>query len=183
MAVDVWDGTWRDLDTGVDPAWGDPESADADLGGYGAATAWRKLPDEPVTTRLEGPWGLPWYDGLEDPYDSTGLTSSPNPTAWSPNEDVGAQPIVGAFEGAFRTRGPIMQWGHEVSGGLFGDQAIGRIMRFPANIPERWDPYGVENPDWKDELSAAEYFNSQPYTTDAAITTSLLQWPNVQGRY
>jgi len=171
-----WDGTWRDLETGTDPAWDNPEEAD---GANDAAGT----PAEPIYTRLPNAVGLPWWDAVEDPLAIHGLAASPNPQVWSPYEDVGSVPIVGAFEGAFRTRGPIQAFGHEPSGGLAGDQAIGRIMRFPANIPERFDPNGVFNTDIRDDLSAAMMYDDLEYQTEAQITTNLLQWPNVFGRW
>jgi hypothetical protein len=169
-------GTFRDLETGVDPAWGEPENAKADLGDG-------SLPGSPINTRLEGPWGIPWWEGLEDPTSPSGLafTESPNPTY--PNESVGAEPLPGAYDGAYRTVGPVQAWGHEPSGGLWGDQALGRIMRFPANIPERYDDQGVWSGDWRDDLAASVAANDAPLVTDGDITTSLLQWPNVWGRY
>lgn len=168
-------GTWRDLNTGVNPAWGFPEDADGALDQAGT-------PAEPVHTRLEGPWGLPWWDGLEDPnwqWDELGLVASPDPTY--PREDIGAAPIVGAYEPAVRTRGPVYKWSHEPSGGIYGDQSIGRIMRFPANIPERYDQNGVWNLDYRDELAGSIAANESPMVSEAEYTTSLLLWPNVQG--
>lgn len=175
MANDVYDGVWRDIYTGVDPALA-PEEANAANDGPGT-------PAEPIPTRLEGPWGYPWWEGLEDPDCFVDIPQSPDPLPWSPREDVGNAPRVAAYEGAYRTRGPVTAWGHEVSGGLWGDQAIGRIMRFPANIPERFDPYGVWNTDPRDELAAAMAVQDLPYQTDTAVTTSLLQWPNVWDRW
>lgn len=168
-------GTWRDLNTGVNPNWGDPENADG-------ATDQAGDPGAPITTRLEGPYGLPWWEGLEDPDSPIGLPfpESPNPTY--ANESVGASPISGAYDGAYRTHGPVVAWGHEPSGGIWGDQAIGRIMRFPANIPERYDRNGVWNLDYRDELAASIAANQQPLITDAETTTNLLLWPNV-GQY
>ncbi len=167
-------GTWRDLHTGVDPVWYDPTLADG-------ATDQAGDPGEPVDTRLEGPWGLPWFEGLENPFTDSGLPliSSMNPTY--PEEDVGKLPIVGAYEGAFRTHGPVVAWGLEPSGGLGGDQAIGRIMRFPANIPDRYDPNGVWNVDYRDELAATIAANAQPYVTDDDVTASLLSFPLPSG--
>lgn len=172
MADDEFEGfgTWRDLATGTDPVWATPTDADG-------ATDAAGDPGAPINTRLEGPWGLPWFDGQENPFVVSGLTSSPNPTY--PNEDVGAQPIVGAYEGAFRTHGPVVAWGNEPSGGLSGDQAIGRIMRFPANIPDRYDPNGVWNIDYRDELAQVLANNGQGDVTDTEVNTSLVQWPNV----
>lgn len=167
-------GTWRDIVTGVDPNWGDPENADGALDSAGT-------PAEPIHTRLEGPWGAPWWEGLEDPESPTGLpfTESPNPSY--PNESVGASPIAGAYEPAYRTHGSVYEWGHEPSGGLYGDQAIGRIMRFPANVPDRYDPYGVWNIDYMDELAATMYANGAPLVTDSEVTTQLINFPHVSG--
>lgn len=173
----LYDGDWRDLDTGVDPTH--PEEANADL-------AAGRIPELPIETRLEGPWGYPWYDAVEDPFASTGLYQSADPLPWSPSEgtaEAGNLPIVGAFEPAFHTLGPVQAWGHEPSGGLNGDQALGRIMRFPANRPERYDEFGVWNTDPRDELAGAMDVDDLPYYDTATITTSLLQWPNVYGRY
>jgi hypothetical protein len=161
-------GTWRDLATGVDPNWSDPENADGALDSAGD-------PGEPINTRLDGPNGLPWWDGLEDPFIVTGLTTTADPQY--PDEAVGAQPIVGAYEGAYRTRGPVYAWGFEPSGGLNGDQALGRIMRFPANLPDRYDPNGVWNIDYRDELAATLDANDAPDISNATLSTDLLLWP------
>ncbi len=170
-----WDGVWMDLNTGVDVATMDNMSPAFDQPG---------IPAAPIDTRLEGPWGLPYWDGKEDPNNFLDfLAVSPNPTPWSPNEDVGIRPRVGAYEGAYRTRGAVQAWGDEASGGLWGNQYAGRIMRFPVNIPERWDPYGVFDTDIKDDLAASMAADNLPYRNDAAVTTSLLQWPNVWDRW
>lgn len=171
-----YDGVWRDVETGVDPVLDNPEEADGANDGPGT-------PALPVYTRLEGPWGYPWYDGVEDPCNLYDGPLSPNPTVWSPAEDVGGQQRISAYEGAYRTRGPVRAWGHEPSGGIWGDQALGRIMRFPAVIPERFDPYGVWNTDIRDDLAASMAVADQPYQDDTAVTTSLLQWPNVWDRW
>ena len=158
-------GTWRDLDTGQNPFWAEPEEMLNDRG----------FPDVPITTRVEGPWGIPWWDGLEDPTSPTGLPGeSPNPT--HPDESVGGRMGPGAYTAAFRTLGPVRAWGHEPSGGPTGDQAIGRIMRFPANIPERWDPNGVQSIDYRDSLAAAIFANNAPVVTDADVTDHLVYW-------
>lgn len=162
------EGTWRDLHVGVNPQYGDPEWVDGSTdqpGDFGV----------PIDTRLEGPWGIPWWDAQEDPAAASGLFSSPNPSY--PNEDVGASPIVGAYEPAVRTLGPVQAWGHEPSGGIYGDQALGRIMRFPPNIPERYDRNGVWNIDYRDELAAVIAFGDQPIISEAEVTTSLVLGP------
>ena len=105
-------GTWRDLHVGVNPAYSDPEWADA-------ATDQPGDPEAPIDTRIDGPWGLPWFEGFETPDIATGLFTSMDPGL--PFEDVGALPIVGAYEGAYRTQGPVQAWGHEPSGGPGGD--------------------------------------------------------------
>lgn len=169
-----FDGAWRDLETGVNPEWMNPEENNGANDGPGTPVA-------PIYTRLEGPWGLPWWDAVEDPYIRTPITTSPNPSAWSPNEDVGGEAMIGAYEGAYRTRGPVQAFGHEPSGGLWGDQALGRIMRFPANVPERFDAYGVWNTDLRDDLAGAMAVGELPYESDTTVTTNLLQWPRVGG--
>lgn len=175
-------GTWRDIE-GVEPEWATPEWADG-------ANDQPGTPPVPIATRIDGPFGVPYFDGLEDPFVSWEgpLLSSPNPLPWTPNEDVGAVPIVGAYDGAYRTMGPVQAWGLEPSGGmvddngviLMGDQAIGRIMRFPANIPERYDANGVySGADYRDELVALIANGDLPIVSDAEVTTNLTLWPNV----
>lgn len=161
-------GAWMDLETGVDPLYSNPEDVTGGLDQPG-------IPDLPIYTRLDGPWGIPWWDGVEDPTASTGLFSSPNPSY--PDEDYGAKPRVGAYNGDYRTLGPVRAWGHEPSGGLGGDQSIGRIMRFPANIPERYDANGVWSIDYLDELAASLAHGGQPIVSNAEFTTSLLLGP------
>lgn len=169
-------GIWRDLNTGVDPVWATPTDADG-------ATDAAGDPGAPITTRLEGPWGLPWWDGLENPDAATNLFFIESPEISYPNESVGAVAIVGVYEPAVRTHGPIVAWGHEPSGGLDGDQAMGRIMRFPANIPDRYDANGVWNVDYRDELAAVLAANDQPTITDAQVNDNILAWPGSGGAY
>lgn len=177
-AVDnPYDGTWRDLEVGVDPEWEMPEEADGANDGPG-------IPLEPVYTRLEsGTTGLPWWDAVEDPETRIELPQSMTPNAWSPAEDVGSVQRQAAYEGAYRTRGPVRAFGLEPSGGFGGDQAVGRIMRFPANAPDRFDLYGVFNTDPRDELAGAMSVADLPYDTTTTITTDLLQYPNVWNRW
>lgn len=172
----IYDGAWRDLETGVNPEFMNREEANAATDGPGT-------PREPIYTRLEGPWGIPYYDGTEDPYARVDfLAISPDPLPWSPYEDVGNQPMIGAYEGAYRTRGSVQAWGHEPSGGLSGDQALGRIMRFPANAPERFDPYGVFNTDIRDDMAAGMDNDELAYASDTTVARRLLTWPTI-GEY
>lgn len=170
-----YDGAWRDLE-GVNPVGFDIELADG-------ATDQPGTPREPIYTRLEGPWQLPWWDASEDPYRRSDIPLSPNPLPWSPNEDVGVLPRLSTYEGAFRSRGSVGAWGHEVSGGLSGDQAIGLIMRFPANAPDRFDAYGVWNTDIRDDLAAGMDNEDLPYRSDRSVSAGLLQWPSNVGGY
>lgn len=168
---DRW-GAWRGLPTGTKDESRWPENADA---------AFDQVPIPPGPIEgdfgaLEGGGGsvLPWWDASENPYAPTGFYASMDPTY--PYEDRGGLPIVGAYEPAVRTVGPARPWGYEVGGGLGGDQALGRIMRFPANVPMRDDPYdeGVWLGDVHDELSIAVANNSQDQVTEEAYTASLL---------
>lgn len=167
-------GAWRELQTGTKPEWQWPENADA-------AFDQVPIPSEPITTDLMNYQGgaamvLPWYDAKENPEAQTGMYSSMNPTY--PQQDIGGRSIVGAYEAAVRTRGPVYQWGHEVSGGLWGDQEMGRIMRFPANVPSRYDPYNeyVYQGDYRDELAAAIANNGQGITTENEYVSSILMY-------
>lgn len=165
-------GSWRELQTGTHSEARWPENADAALDQV-------PIPTEPVVTDLLNYQGgsammLPWFDAVENPRAETGLYASPDPTY--PHWDVGGKPVVGAYEAAVRTRGPVYMWGHEVSGGLHGDQELGRIMRFPANIPDRYDPYNdyVWAGDYRDDLAAAVWGSRHQPPTDEEALSSLL---------
>lgn len=167
-------GVWRELETGTkdESAW--PENADA-------AFDQVPIPLEPIVTDLEDKQGgpamvLPWFDAKEDPQAPTGLYASMDPTY--PYWDVGGKSIVGAYEGAVRTRGPVYQFGLEPSGGLWGDQAIGRIMRFPANIPSRYDPYNdyVYLGDQRDEMAQAVWNYDTDPPSDDEVYASLINF-------
>lgn len=162
--------TFRDL-IGEDPRWpmGAPDQPNAPL-----------PRNEPVTTRIEGPWGIPYIEGLEDPNASTGLLNpSPNPAYEVP--DVGWSMPPGDYAGEYRTLGPVQQFGHEVSGGLTGDQAIGRTMRFPVNVPDRYDANGVNVGDYRDLLAGALAANNLPTFSDTAVIEDLVLWPGDAG--
>lgn len=169
-------GYWRGLSTGTKPEWQWPENADAALDQV-------PIPVEPIETDLDGfeggPAGsLPWWDASEDPHAGTGFYASMDPTY--PYEDIGGRAIVGAYEPAVRSRGPVYPayTGYEPSGGLGGDQAIGRIMRFPANVPDRSDPYneGVWLGDYHDDLGIAVANNAQGEIPETEYTASILGW-------
>ena len=169
-------GTWRDLYTGANPHYDDPLNADGALDAPGT-------PGEPIATRVEGGSAavLPYWEGLEDPGAETGLYASPDPAPWVIHQDAGGAPIVGAYEGAFRTQGAASpHWGLNESGGLTGDQAMARIMRFPANIPDRSDPNGVTNADWLDLMAADVAHNGMGQVTENEYTTELITLPNVR---
>jgi hypothetical protein len=53
---------------------------------------------------------------------------------------------------------------------------MGRIMRFPANIPERYDANGVNVGDYRDLLAQTLAANSLPNFTDTEVLTNLVQW-------
>lgn len=119
--------------------------------------------------------GFPWGDALEDPaavYD-THIGMSADPVVFDPSG--GNLAIVGAYDGAYSTQGPVVPFGYEVSGGLSGDQAYGRTMRFANNGPERYDPNGVQFPSWADELAANLAYNGMGMATDAEFTSNLMQ--------
>lgn len=161
------DFTWRDLE-GENPDWGNSPNE----------------PDPPIPHDLpiytpgvgdNGPWGMPWIDGLENP-DAviSGIQSSPDPQIDRP--DVGAVMGPGDYRGEYRTLGPVRAWGLEPSGGWSGDQAIGRMMRFPANIPERYDANGVYVGDYRDILASTMAAQNRPAFTDTNVVEDLVQW-------
>lgn len=154
----------REVDTGVPQ--NDTEGGGDEFGQSG-------IPPGPINTPLPNATGIPWLEGLEDPYTPTGLT--PTNDAQIDQPDVGWAMGPGAFEGAFRTIGPVQAWGHEVSGGPFGDQALGRRQKFEPYIPERYDRNGVQLNSYADELMAALEHNGMGQVSEAEYTTSLMQ--------
>jgi hypothetical protein len=159
---------WRDLE-GTDPRTplGAPDQPSP------------PIPSTPIVTAIDGPWGLPWIDGLEEPGAPSGLLRpSPEPQIDTP--DVGWTMPPGAYRGEYRTQGPVQQWGLEPSGGLGGDQAVGRTMRFPVNIPERYDVNGVNVGDYRDLLAGQLAMNNAPTFTDANVIDDLVLWDGNQ---
>lgn len=156
---------WRDLE-GNDPRWpmGAPNQPSPPL-----------PRNAPIITAIDGPWGLPWLEGLEDPDASSGLLRpSKNPQIDEP--DVGWTMPPGAYRGEYQTLGPVQPWGLEPSGGLTGDQAVGRTMRFPVNIPDRYDANGVNVGDYRDLLAGALDANNAPTFTDTNVVDDLVYW-------
>lgn len=154
--------TFRDLE-GVEPVYNEGDKPDP------------ALPrNDTITTRLEGPYGIPWIEGFENPDAATGLKPTAYPQMDIP--DVGGVMGPGAYRGEYRTLGPVRAFGLEPSGGWNGDQAIGRIMRFPANIPDRYDANGVYVGDYRDSLAAAMAVNSMPTFTDQTVIEDLVGW-------
>lgn len=128
---------------------------------------------ETVTYTFLPAAGFPWADVQEDPSTPTTIPFTQDVQIDVP--DVGNAEIVAAYDGAYSTRGPIVPFGYEVSGGLYGDQALGRTMRFQNMGPESYDVNGVQEPSWGDELAARIAANGQGQVTQAEYTTSLLQ--------
>ncbi len=160
--------TWRDLE-GEDPRY--PLGAPDQTG--------PPIPATPVVTAIEGPWGLPWVDGLEEPTVPTGLLR-PSAEPQMDTPDVGWAMLPGPYRGEYRTLGPVRAWGLEPSGGLGGDQAVGRTMRFPVNIPERYDANGVHVGDYRDLLAGQLAVNAAPSFTDANVIDDLVLWDGRQ---
>lgn len=151
---------WRGLEIG----------ADADTPNVGPDSIPRHIEDTFLPAQ-----GFPWGEVLENPdeaYDpQIQLTAYPQMDV----PDLGVRNIVGAWDGVYGERGPVVPFGYEVSGGLSGDQALGRIMRFQNLGPERYDVNGVQEPSYADELAARLAANGQGQVSDAEFTTSLLQ--------
>lgn len=112
-----------------------------------------------------GPGDTRWIEGLEDP--SATVNAPPSHDPQLPRPDIGAMPEQGAYEGAFRSVGPVRAWGYE-------DQALGRIMRFPVETPESWSANGVSSPAYLDEIAAALASNGRGQVTREEYTTSIL---------
>lgn len=133
------------------------------------------IPDLPEDTVL--PNLTPWFDGHEDPNEKPfdmPFIESPDPhyVDWS----VGGMIPPGAYDGSYYTRGPVSYGlsGMDESGGLGGDQALGRRMKFDPYVPERYDVNGIETPSYADELAAAIAANGYGQVSDAEMTSSLL---------
>jgi hypothetical protein len=90
--------------------------------------------------------------------------------------DVGWQALPADYRGEYRTRGPVVAFGHEVSGGLQGDQAVGRTMRFPINIPDRYDANGVHVGDYRDLLAVSLEMNKVDTFSDTDRIDDLVSW-------
>lgn len=164
MPAATWqDAVYRELATGVPLA--DTEGGGDEYGQSG-------IPDGPITTILPNQTGVPWVEGLEAPESAPSLPWTADPQY----EDftTGAMPAPGAYEGSFRTSGPVVGFGHEVSGGPYGDQALGRRQKFSPYIPERYDRNGVQMPSYADELAAALAYNGQGQVSESEYTTDLL---------
>jgi hypothetical protein len=116
--------------------------------------------------------GVPWGDVQENPEADGPALYTNDPSLPFPN--VGELPLVGAYEGAFATKGPVVDWGFEPSGGLLGDQQTGRVMRFETPVPDRYDPNGVQDGSWADSLAARLAYGDGGYVSDAEYTTSLI---------
>jgi hypothetical protein len=160
--------TWRSLE-GVVPGGAGQYTHEPDM----------PIPPVPVTTPTVsdwGPWGTPWLDGLEDPFATMSGITRPSPNPQIDEPDVGWQMPPGDYRGEYRTRGPVQPFSHEATGGFSGNQAVGRIMRFPANIPERYDVNGVNVGDYRDLLAQTLEANSVPEFTDTEVVSSLVQW-------
>lgn len=163
MYMDEEDFVWRDLPA-TDPGWESPDTPNPPI-----------PRTQPIETRIEGPWGLPWMEGLEQPNAPTGL-SRPSKDPQIDQPDVGGVIGPGPYRGEYRTRGPVEAWGHEPSGGVWGDQAIGRTMRFPVNIPDRYDANGVWVGDYRDSLAQTVAVNNMPSFTEANAIEDLITW-------
>ena len=140
-------------------------------------------PPVPIATDIPNSLA-PWIEGLEDPEADTGLMASPDPSL--PVPDVGKSSIVGAYEGAVRTEGPASYFpGQEVSGGPWGDQALGRRMLFKIPLvvagPDTAFEGKVQDTNWQDELAAAIMHNGQGDVTDEEVTNRLLLWEGEPG--
>lgn len=161
-------GVMRYLHTGVSKELNTLDESTPDLAdGYLPA-----LPEDTILPNLS-----PWYDGHEDPYAYPAempFLQSPDPQY--ADVSVGAAMPVGAYDGTYYTRGPVSFGlsGMDESGGLSGDQALGRRMKFEPYIPERYDVDGITTPSYADELAAAIAANGQGQVSDAEMTTSLL---------
>jgi hypothetical protein len=124
-------------------------------------------PDPPSIDDSVFTTGLPYFDALETPNAATGLAPSMDPGQANP--DVGALPIVGAYDGAYATVGPAGRpFGYE-------DQAMGRFMRFPANVPDSYSIHGAHmGPGYLDDLAATLSHGDQPVITDQQVMANLL---------
>lgn len=163
-------GVMRFIHTGVskEPNYLDESTPDL-TDGY--------LPLLPEDMILPQAVAAPWFDGHEDPYAyPAGMPFLESPEPQYVDQSAGASMPPGAYDGTYYTHGPVSYGlgGMDESGGLGGDQALGRRMKFDPYIPERYDANGITMPSYADELAAAIAANGQGQVTDAEMTTSLL---------
>jgi hypothetical protein len=117
-----------------------------------------------------GPWpttAAPWLDVMEDP-NAPGLPLDLVAEPQLPRPDVGAEPIVGAYQ-AWEA-GPVQGWSQE-------EQNSGKIMRFSTNPVLRVDEFGagvMDGPSYADELAASIANNGAGQVTDSQVTTDLI---------
>lgn len=122
------------------------------------------------------PWavGIPYADVQ---YDDPGAIEwggfqSNNPTL--PQPDQGALPGVGAYDGRYSEIGAVQGFGHEMSGGPYGNQALGRRQTFIPYIPERYDANGVQTESYADLVAAAVASQGYPTPDESYFVPDLL---------
>lgn len=121
---------------------------------------------EPISP---GPWGkdatIFYVESLED-ITAEGAFPSDDLSLSFPN--VGELPIVGAYEGAYNTRGPVIAFSDE-------GQNTGRTMNFGTSQNGFGTPGDVQDGGgYLDDLAGALEYASMPVITDAQYQTALL---------
>lgn len=155
--------TLRGIITGVGRGK-DPDAALDDAG----------TPEGPIETAIPWAVGVPYTEGVYDDPSAIqwGGFASANPGL--PIPDVGALPGVGAYDPQYSQTGAVQDFGHEVSGGPYGNQALGRRQTFIPYIPERYDANGVQTESYADLVAAAVASQGYPTPDESYFVPDLL---------
>lgn len=130
-------------------------------------------PPGPVETAIPWAVGVPYDEAVwDEPEWVWGGFRSPDPTL--PQPDQGAAPAPGAYDGRYADIGAVQRFGHEMSGGPYGDQALGQRMTFLPYIPERYDANGVQTESYADLVAASVASQGYPVPQDSEYMADLL---------
>lgn len=165
--------TLRGIITGVGPQDSQPV-ADGQYTNADGALDDTGTPPGPIETAFPYAVGVPYADSVYDiPFADWGSLPVPDPQLSVP--DQGAVAGIGAYDPSYaQTPGAVTQFGHEVSGGPYGDQALGKRMVFIPWIPERYDANGVQTESYADLVAAAVASQGYPTPDESSYMADLL---------
>lgn len=163
--------TLRGIITGVGPQ--DATAIDGQFTNADGASDDAGDPGGAIETAFPQASGIPYMDTVNDEPDwAWGGFQSPAPTL--PVPDQGALPAPGAYDPRYAEIGAVQRWGHEMSGGPYGDQALGQRMVFLPYIPERYDANGVQAESYADLVAAAVASQGYPVPDESLYLPDLI---------